>query len=315
VPAAVAPSFSHLKRPDFFIVGAPKCGTTAMAQYLSSHPDVFMPVVKEMHQFGSDLQFSGAFFRRRRDAYLAEYEHRSSERRAGEASVWYLYSQKAAQEIKDFCPEAGIIIMLRDPVESIYSQYYQFLYDGNEHLQSFEEALEAEDDRRANRRITRHTHFVQGLLYTETVRYTDQVRRYFKTFGRDRVHVIVYDDLAADPAGTYRETLAFLGVDPNLGEARFRVVNPTKYSKFPLLKNILNNRTLRMTAHGICGRLPRKVFTTLRRYEGKIWRANTRFGERPPMSPSTRKRLKRLFAPEVARLGRLLDRDLSHWSK
>lgn len=286
-----------------------------MAHYLSAHPDIYMPTVKEMHLFGSDLKFTGAFFRRRMDAYLAEYSERTDEQRAGEASVWYLFSTRAAEEIKKFNPDASIIIMLREPVEMLYSLYYQFLYDGNEHLATFEQALKAEGDRRLGKMLTRHSAFPQGLVYRETARFTEQVRRYFEVFGRDRVHVIIYDDLANDPAGVYREALEFLEVDPSLNGLRFGVVNPTKFVKSSVLRSILNDRMLRHAAHGVCARLPRKVFTTLRRAEGKIWRSITRYGSRPALSASLRARLKREFVGEVDRLGELLGRDLSHWSK
>jgi Sulfotransferase domain len=306
---------SSSKRPDFFIVGAPKCGTTAMAQYLRAHPEIYMPVVKEMHLFGSDLHFTGGFYRRRMDAYLAEYASRNSQTRSGEASVWYLYSTRAAEEIHAFEPDANIIIMLRNPADMVYSLYYQFSYDGNEHLPTFEQALDAEDDRRSGRRITRHTHFVRGLVYRDTALFTDQVRRYFDVFGRNRVKVIIYDDFASNPAAIYGETLDFLGVDSTVMETEFPVVNSTKYIKSALLRGIMNDRLLRRTVHAICAHLPRKVFTTLRRADGKIWRSNTRQGKRPPISPAMRSRLQRHFAPEVERLGDLLDRDLTHWSR
>src|SRR5262249_13384323 len=91
-------------RPDFFIVGAPRSGTTAMAQFLSGHPDIFM-ARKEMHVFGADLRFGRRFYRRDLPTYLAEFRGHGR-RRAGEASVWYLFSAQAAAEIKRFNPEA-----------------------------------------------------------------------------------------------------------------------------------------------------------------------------------------------------------------
>ena len=183
-----------------------------MDQYLAAHPDIYM-AKKEMHTFGADLRFGPQFYRRDLEAYLAEFAARNGERRAGEASVWYLFSTQAAAEIHAFNPEARIIIMLREPAEMLYSLYYQFRFDGNEHLPTFEEALAAEDERRAGRRISRQAHFAQGLVYRDTARYTEQVRRYFDVFGRERVHVIIYDDLAADVRATYCRTLDFLGVD------------------------------------------------------------------------------------------------------
>src|SRR5271170_7433051 len=155
-------SFTPVKRPDCFLVGAPKCGTTAMADYLAAHPDVFM-AKKEMHVFGRDLHFGAHFYRRDLAAYEQEFSQRATQRVAGEASVWYLLSTQAASELKAFNPDARIVIMLREPVEVLYSLYYQFLCDGNEHLPTFEEALVAEDDRAAGRRIARSTYFAQGL--------------------------------------------------------------------------------------------------------------------------------------------------------
>ena len=111
---------SDRRRPDVFIVGAPKCGTTAMAEYLESHPEIYM-AKKEMNVFGADLRFGAQFYRRDLQAYLEEFDTRNGEERAGEASVWYLFSRHAAAEIKAFNPDARIIIMLREPAEMLYS--------------------------------------------------------------------------------------------------------------------------------------------------------------------------------------------------
>ncbi|MFQ5570582.1 MAG: sulfotransferase, partial [Rhodothermales bacterium] len=115
-------------RPDFFIVGAPKCGTTAMFRYLQEHPEIYLPK-KEFHHFGSDLRPPNYQGRNRdRAVYLSLFAGVTTEKRIGEASVWYLYSKKAAREIKAFAPEADVIIMLRNPVEMMYSLYSLFLW-------------------------------------------------------------------------------------------------------------------------------------------------------------------------------------------
>ena len=88
-----------------------------------------------------------------------------------------------------------------------------FFFDGNEPLPTFEQALAAETDRSGGRRLCRQTYFAQGLAYRRVVRYTEQVRRYFEVFGRERVHVIIYDDFAADVSAAYRQTLDFLGLE------------------------------------------------------------------------------------------------------
>jgi hypothetical protein len=301
------------QKPDVFIVGAPKCGTSAMDHYLAAHPDIYM-AQKEMHAFGSDLRFGPQFYRRDREAYLAEFAARNGERHAGEASVWYLFSTGAAAEIHAFNPEARIIIMLREPAEMLYSLYHQFRFDGNEHLPTFEEALAAEDERRAGRRLTRQTYFAQGLVYREAARYTEQVRRYFDVFGRGRVHVIIYDDLVADVRAAYCRALEFLGVDPARVETDFQVINGNKSVKHSALRGLLNDPLVRSTAVAIGRRLPRPIFAALHEAERRLWKYNSRAEKRPPLAPEVRAQLQREFAPEVERLSELLGRDLTYWS-
>ncbi|HVM48564.1 MAG TPA: sulfotransferase [Candidatus Acidoferrum sp.] len=301
-------------KPDVFIVGAPKSGTTAMDHYLAGHPQIFM-ARKEMHAFGADLQFGAQFYRRDRAAYLAEFAPCQGRLRAGESSVWYLFSRKAAAEIRAFNPEARIIIMLREPAEMLYSLFSQFRFDGNECLPSFEEALAAEDDRRAGRRLSRQTYFPQGLVYRDTARYTEQVQRYFDVFGREQVHVIIYDDLKADPRGTYCRVLEFLEVDPTHVPANFQVINGNKTVKHSALRSLLNDPLLRSTAVAIGRRLPRPVFNALHDAERRLWKFNTRPEKRASLAPETRARLRQEFAPEVKRLSALLGRDLTHWSE
>jgi hypothetical protein len=306
---------SHVKKPDFFIVGAPKCGTTAMTRYLAAHPDIFM-AKKEMHFFGADLRFGRSFYRRGLRAYLEEYATRNGELRAGEASVWYLFSKAAAAEIRTFNPDSHIIIMLRQPADMLYSLYHEFRFDANEHLTSFETALNAEGDRRAGRRTSRATYFPQGLVYRETARYTEQVERYFEFFGRHRVHVTLYDDFAANPAAACHEILQFLGLDPSRLQTEFSVINGgDRTVKSAALRVVLTDPLVRSTVVASRPWLPRPVFAALQNAETWLWRSNTRFEKRPPLAADLRNQLRREFAPEVERLSKLLGRDLSHWTK
>lgn len=286
-----------------------------MFHYLSAHPEVWMSDRKEMHFFGSDLNFGPQLYRRGLKEYLAEYEGRNGARRAGDASVWYLMSKKAAGEIKAFNPDASIVIMLREPTELLQSMYYMFRYDGNENLPSFEEALAAENERRTGKMTNRQTYFAQGLIYRDIVRFTDQVKRYFDAFGRDNVHVIIYDDFAADTAATYCETLEFLGVDSLHVTQEFKVINGNRYVKSSVLQTILNDGLVRRAGVAIRPLVPRKFFVAMRTLREKWMRSNLQFEKRPPLAPELRARLKRDFGPEIERLSGLLRRDLTHWSK
>jgi hypothetical protein len=300
--------------PEVFLVGAPKSGTTAMSEYLGMHPDIFM-ARKEMHFFGKDLEFGRRFYRRDRAAYLAEFAGRSERRRAGESSVWYLLSKRAAVELREFNPQARVIIMLRSPAAMLYSLYHQFRYDGNEHLPTFEAALQAEAARSRGECITRKTYLAQGLMYHQVPRYTAQVCRYLEVFGRHRVKVIIYDDFAAETARVYKETLEFLGVDANFGPSEFKVINGAKTFKPSAVASVLSEPWLRATAVKLGLRLPRSVFRTMQNFESTLRKRQTSFQPAPPLARETAERLRQEFTPEVEQLSELLDRDLTHWNR
>lgn len=310
------------KRPDFFIVGAPKCGTTALNHYLSTHPDIFM-AKKETHFFGADLRFGPQlqYYRRYPEEYSAEFADWNGQARGGETSVWYLFSQKAAEEIKAFNPEARIIIMLREPVAMLYSLYWQFVADGNEYLPTFKEALAAEADRQAGRRLGRQTYLAQALVYRATARFSEQVKRYFDAFGRERVRVVIYDDFSAETAMIYRQTLDFLGVAPGPVDREFGVINGNVNGnhsvKSSALRAILHDPLVRRTAINLRAWLPRGMFTVIKNAGIKLNERNfnNRPAKRQPMDPELQYSLARELAPEVERLSNLLGRDLTHWSQ
>jgi hypothetical protein len=309
-------------RPDFFIVGAPKCGTTALNHYLAAHPDVFM-AKKETHFFGADLRFGPQlqFYRQYPAEYSAEFAAWNGQTRGGETSVWYLFSQKAAEEIKAFNPDARIIIMLREPVAMLYSLYCQFVADGNEHLPTFKEALAAEPERQAGRRLGRQTYLAQALVYRATARFSEQVKRYFDAFGRERVHVIIYDDFSAGTADVYRRALDFLGVPPGGVDREFEVINGNVNGnhsvKSSAIRAILNDPFVRRTAINLHAWLPRGMFTAIKNAGLKLneLNFNNRPRKRQPMEPELQHSLSRELAPEVERLSQLLGRDLTHWSR
>jgi hypothetical protein len=295
-----------MNRPNFFIVGAPKCGTTAMNHFLRAHPRVFVPARKELHFFGSDLIVAA---RPSETEYLAEFAARTNEPVAGETSVYYLSSRRAAEEIERFSPAAKIIAMLRDPVDLLHSLHAQLFYTGDEDISDFLAALEAEAERKKGNRLPHHTTIRQFLFYRETVRFTEQLQRYFDVFGRDRVRVIVYDDLRRNPAAEYRRTLEFLGVDPAFAPD-FAVVNPNKMARSRALQRILHSPPPWLLDAGRAF-IPKAIRDSLRE---DLRRINTRQMPRPPLAPDLHARLAKEFAPEVARLGALIGRDLSHWS-
>lgn len=294
-----------MTKPNFFIVGAPKCATTALTTYLDRHPEVGI-VGKEIHVFGRDLEF-----RRRRatlDQYLALAAPLAHLPAVGDASVYYLFSRSAAEEIKQFCPEARIIIMLRNPVDVLHSLHGQLLKTADEDIEDFEGALAAEPDRAAGRRIPRSIHAVHALRYRRIVAFSEQVERYLRVFGREQVLILLYDDLARDPAAVFRTTLEFLGVDPDF-HTTFERINEAQQLRFRKVREIQKNLPsglvlwLRQT-------MPRPVRAGL---VGLFTMITYRNAKRPPMRPELRTRLLEEYRGEIDRLGALIGRDLSGW--
>jgi hypothetical protein len=296
-----------VKRPDLFIVGAFKAGTTAMYEYLRSHPQVFMSVPKEPMYFGADLT---PRYRRMTEAeYLALFEKAADFQRAGEGSPWYLYSKDAPSEIRAFAPSAQAIVLLRNPVDVMYAQHSQLVFNEREDIADFEEALAAEEDRRAGRRIPPDALRPEALYYRHSVRFADQLRHWFGAFGRERMHVIVFDDLVADPHGVYRGTLDFLGVDAAV-EVDLSVYNPNRRARSGFVQRLIfaPPRPLR----ALFGKL--RSLPVMHSVRDRLVSANSRAARRAEMPPALRRRLTEEFAPQVADLGALIGRDLSAWS-
>lgn len=298
-----------MKKPDFFIVGAPKCGTTAMYEYLRQHPEIFMPEdAKEPFYFGSDMNCKA--LRLTLEEYFSLFSLAKGEKRLGEASVWYLYSKKAAAEIKEFCPSARIIIMLRNPVDMLYSLHSELFYCADENMENFKAALDAEESRKKEGYKPGGYLPVKCLFYREIVKYTEQVQRYFDAFGRENVHVIIFDDFKNDTLKAYKETLRFLEVD-EIFQPEFKVINPNKQIKNETVHKFLFYSPL-FIRKAVRLFLPEKIRWKMRM---AVRNLNTRDESRKPMDPELRKILQAEFAPEVERLSELLGRDLTHWNK
>ena len=213
--------------PDLFIIGAPKSGTTSLYEYLKGHPDVFMSVLKEPSYFAPDLakEDSANFLVYGRDEalYLNLFAEAGDAKRLGEASTRYLYSKEAPALIKAASPDARIVAMLRNPVDMMHSLHAHKVAAATEDL-DFEEALAAEADRHAGKRIP-PTSNPMLATYRDRARFGEQLPRWFEIFGRDRVHVIILEDMIRQPEDEFRRLLEFLEVDPDYQPESFAAHN------------------------------------------------------------------------------------------
>lgn len=286
-------------------MGAFKSGSTALYEGLRRHPQIFMPFHKEPLYFGDDL--TRRYGRYTEAEYLHLFEPAKPGQIAGEASTWYLYSVSAAREIHDFNPATRILVVLRNPVDVMYAQHAQLIYNVIEDIPDFADALAAEPDRRAGRRIPPGPINVENLFYRHSVRFAEQLERYFDVFGRDQVHVMLYDDLRRDGATVVRGALEFLGVDPSLAAAPPRA-NENKRVRSPLVQRLIFAPRLLLPLAPFLRRFP-----LVRAVRTRLLDMNSEVKPRAPMDPVLRRQLLHEFTPDIERLGRLIGRDLSPW--
>ncbi|HEV8352604.1 MAG TPA: sulfotransferase [bacterium] len=294
-------------RPNFFIVGAPKCGTTSLYRWLDAHPEVYTSPRKEPHYFCPDL-YSPTYVHDE-PTYLSLFARGAGRRRAGEASVYYLYSREAAGRIAAFAPDARIIMMLRNPVDMIHSLHSQRLFGGYEEIEEFEAALAAEPARKLGYNLPPNPYPIPCLFYREMGKYAGQVARYLQRFARGQIHVIYFDDFVQDPAGSFERVCRFLEIDAEFRPV-FQTANPNTTVRSPRLRDWMKfSPATRALARAVMPRpLRRGLAETLHQL-------NRRATPRRPMSPALRRRLQAEFAADVASLGRLLDYDLSRWTR
>lgn len=295
-------------KPDFFIVGVPKCGTTSIYSYLQAHSQVFLPKWKEPHCFGSDLDFHGSR-RLELEDYLALFCEARFDQKIGDASVFYLYSSQAASEIRSFNPEAHILIALRNPVDLLHSFHSQPVYNGTEDIASFEDALAAEADRRNGLRLPRNIGLRQCLFYRDLARLGDQVERYVDLFRRDQMHFVLFEDLKSRTAETYAEICSFLGVDDSFMPS-FSAQNPNKVSRSAFVLELLWNP--HPAVRRVARTFPRFLRSDLR---GRLRALNTRYQKRPAMDAELRQPLLAGLRGDLEKLQALIGRDLSGWMR
>lgn len=303
--------------PNLFLVGAMKCGTTSMYQYLRSHPRVYFPGtkdgsdatdfrLKEPHHFCPDRHLPDRVSVKSHEEYLSLYAGCEGYAYRGDASASYLCSEAAPRLIKDFAPDARILIMLRPPMEMMHTKH-RALLGWLEDIPDFHEAVAASDDRRQGRRIPPGCEEWTWLDYTGASRFTPQVERYFNTFGRDAVKVILLEDMAGKPMETWQAIMDLLGLD-HTWHPDFRVHNRTRQH------GRLESAIERVYKHPAVYRLARAAIPYTLVHAGVTAIRKVDRDARPAMD--TRERaLCGSCRPDIERLSRLLDRDLAHWVK
>jgi hypothetical protein len=290
------PSFAW---PNFFIVGAPKAGTTSVWAYLRRHPQAFLPEMKEPGFFMTVSSVPGSKHFGcigNQDKYQRLYRKAKGHDAIGDASPGYLWDENAPGRIHNVCPDARIVILLRDPVERAFSHYFMFARLGKAPLPFFEGVQR--DHLQPAKAGDQHNHmYVQfGLYYV-------QVLRYLEAFGEEQVKIYLFEDLQKDTVGVMSAICRHIGVDPALLDlkALAHVHNAGRMARVQWLydgaRAILNHRL----REAIFPRLVREwMHSNPLLYER----------EKPPRDERAVKYLQSIYEPDLCRLEELLGRKL-----
>lgn len=324
--------------PNFFVVGAPKAGTTSLYHYLRQHPDIYMSPIKEPGFFASELrpEHRPPAWRRQMarhakalDAYLdnpvgrpprgtvitewPQYLKLFGQAREGqaigEASAAYLWSQTAARGIAERAPDARIVMILRHPADRAFSQYLQRVSEDRPNLLPFGETIRSSAGTATTHASgpvaiaggrDRRTARARELL--EFGAYARQVERFLERFPRDRIGVYLYEDFSREPVETLRAIFCLLRVREDVPlNLTVRYMEP-KVPRCPRLERHVVRRAAQVLPDGMPAALRRVVH-------------RVRFlpRRRLAMSAEDRRFLIDFYADDIQRLSAVIGRDLSHW--
>ncbi|SHM59210.1 sulfotransferase family protein [Gracilibacillus kekensis] len=286
------------RKPDFFIVGAAKSGTTSLYEYLKKHPTIYLPENKEPHFFGDKKP--SEIFVDNKEAYYKLFCHAPENSVIGEASTSYLYSEKAAMDIKKFNPNGKIIILLRNPVDRAYSMYRHQVRDGFE-TNTFEKGLELEKER-IYKGMPYGYHYFEGGLYYR------QIKNYLNVFGPENVKIIIFEEFKETPIKVLKEIFAYLNVkDINIDKIRvYNVSNkPISYK----LQSFL------VQYHPVKSILKIVLPSPFRKKIKSLILKKNMTSSYDKISDTTRKYLIHRYSDDIKKVEKILKRDLSVWKK
>ena len=281
--------------PNFFIVGAPKSGTTNMSYYLMQHPQVFMPENLEPYYFAR-LDVPQNYKREiisDEKKYLSLFKNAKNCKAVGESSPVYLYCPHSALEIKNRFPNSKLIISLRNPIEIAYSEYFSLKFMGFDQNRSFDELLDSSEEQ-----LTRNEFHIDSLL--EAGFYSKHIKRFQKIFSKNQIKIIIFEEYVKNTVPTINSILSFLGIKESI---TFDVTPKGAY-KVPrnfASQKLMNNSTFRKAAKFV-------IPTVTRQKIGE--RFLVKESSRPPLKQNQRKRLTQIYQDDVENLSEILGRNL-----
>jgi hypothetical protein len=285
---------------DFIGIGAAKCGTTWLADMLRQHPDIFIPTEKELHYFNKtfvdNVKIDNFQHHKPLEWYMEFFKKAKPGQIKGEFTAFYMPDEYAAKNIFEFNPDIKIIAILRDPVERAFSNYNYFKQLGKIDDVTFEQAIE------------------KAPAILERSNYHKHLKRYFDIFPHENIKVMFFDDIKKDPENFLKEAEVFLGVKefiPSNIRERSNVTVACRFQKFGFLMQRARLRIRKTNSMALMNAIR---FLKLNKFHTWIIRHNKKAVlNKPRINDETRKRLNEYYSDEIAKLEKLVNRDLSHW--
>jgi hypothetical protein len=295
-------------KPNFFIIGAPKCGTTALSKYLKEHPNIYFCKIKEPHFFDKDFSPKTKISE---EVYLSLFADADLQKHKaiGEGSTGYLISSCAVNEILKFNPNSKFIIMLRNPIELARAWHSQKLFEGVEDIKDFEQAWRAQEARSEGKNIPMACQEVKSLLYAQWAKLGDQVERFLSIVPRDRAKIILFDEFVSDARRVYEEILLFLDVPPDNRE-KFEKFNENKKVRLEWAQQLLTY--LAGVVRKTRSKVGYKMGLNLGLYS-RLLTWNSAPAPKSVISDDFKSELRNYFKSDVEKLSKLVERDLIYW--
>jgi len=308
-PSIWGPQIKH----GVYLVGAPRCGTTTFSKVLARNPQICFSKPKENHFF---IRVSPALSPEEMSrTYLQRYfpDLNENHRVIAEGSVSYLYSPEAIEKIIELDPNGRFIVMVRNPVDMIYSYHSRMLFTLDEDVTDFETAWNLQEARSYGKYIPSRCRDPRLLQYAAIGRLGEQVETLFRTAGRERCFVIVFDDFVKDPLKVYKEVLEFIDIDYD-GQTKIAQKNQNRGYKSGFLQQFVMNPP-KFIAQFIEKREGQGLdkLTYLRSIRRRLKKINKVEVKREALSDPMRQKLRAVFADDIEKLAGLLNRNFEHW--
>jgi len=303
-----------LKRPNFFISGAPRCGTTALYTYLSEHPQIFMSGVKELNYFATDFPNVQKITFKSVEDYDRVFANAGTQHLGvGEASPFYLFSKVAFKNMATYDSNAKAILTLRHPVEFIESYHRLNLSLLREDEPDLAKAWDLQEARKQGKNIPASARQAELLMYGELGQFGQYVEKMLTVLPREQVKIFLFDDLRSSPRDVYEQTLAFIGV-PSDGRKDFPLINANFANRSKIMARLFHPpQPVYRAFVKLIGLFGPGFMEKVSIFYNRLEKLNTTRTTRTTLDPALRARMLEHFSPDIEKLAGLIGRDLSGW--